>query len=71
MRSVDVVVEGMTCGSCVRRVQSALARVDGVVVERIDRAGARVAVDEALASEDDLVRAVEQAGYAARIARAA
>ena len=66
-RKADVLVDGMTCGSCVRRVQRALAAVDGVVVESIDRRGARIAWDDGRASRADILGAIADVGYTARI----
>ncbi len=57
-------VEGMTCASCVRRVEKALARVDGVAGANVNLATeqAHVAFDPALASVDQLRAAVSAAG---------
>jgi P-type Cu+ transporter len=58
-------VTGMTCASCVRRVEKALKKVGGVAEAQVNLATekARVAFDPAEASLDDLRRAVEKAGY--------
>lgn len=58
-------VTGMTCGSCVARVTSALGKVDGVVnvsVSLAERA-ATVRFDEQVTSADELQEVVRQAGY--------
>ncbi|HXI15000.1 MAG TPA: copper ion binding protein, partial [Chloroflexota bacterium] len=63
----DVVlpVTGMTCASCVRRIEKALTKVPGVREASVNLATekARVVYDPATASLDDLTRAVEKAGY--------
>src|SRR5207248_11706306 len=58
-------IEGMTCASCVRRVEKALARVDGVRDASVNLATekARVVFDPAVAGLDGLKAAVEKAGY--------
>src|SRR5262249_1696016 len=55
----------MTCASCVRRVEKALAKVPGVAEARVNLATeqARVDCDPAQASVADLKAAVEKAGY--------
>ena len=55
----------MTCASCVRRIEKALGKVDGVAQADVNLATerARVAFDPARATADDLRRAVEKAGY--------
>src|SRR5215216_7784458 len=58
-------VTGMTCASCVRRVEKALAKVPGVAEASVNLATekARVAYDPTAASPDQLRAAVERAGY--------
>ncbi len=58
-------VAGMTCASCVRRVEKALGRVDGVAEANVNLATeqAHVTYDPALASLDQLRAAVAAAGY--------
>lgn len=59
-------VRGMTCGSCVRHVEAALAAVPGVRAASVDGAGAAAVVqyDPAVCSTGDLQEAVGAAGYA-------
>ena len=65
-------VEGMTCASCVNRIERYLRRVDGVVEANVNLAteSASIRFDRARVSLDDLRSAVEAAGYEARIERA-
>jgi len=60
----------MTCASCVRRVERALGKVEGVESANVNLASERATVvAEAGVDVDALVAAVEKAGYAARIAQ--
>ncbi|MBU8541800.1 heavy-metal-associated domain-containing protein [Falsiroseomonas tokyonensis] len=59
-------VEGMTCGSCVRTVERALAGAPGVERPVVDLARS-CAVIEGSAHPEKLAAAVEAAGYTARI----
>ena len=60
-------VEGMTCASCVRRVESALARVGAVEDASVNLADRTATVrTSADADVPSLIRAVEGAGYGAR-----
>jgi Cu+-exporting ATPase len=65
-------VEGMTCASCVNRIERYLRKVDGVVEANVNLAteSASVQYDPARVKLDDLRSAVEAAGYEARIERA-
>jgi P-type Cu+ transporter len=58
-------IEGMTCASCVRRVEKGLAKVPGVTVANVNLATERasVAYDPAVADLATLRTAVERAGY--------
>lgn len=67
-RDVTFPVTGMTCASCVRRIEKALAKVEGVQTASVNLATekARVAYDPATATLDHLQKAVEKAGYGVR-----
>lgn len=58
-------VEGMTCASCVNRIERFLRKTDGVVEASVNLVTERatVQVDPSRAGRDDLVRAIEAAGY--------
>ncbi len=62
-------IEGMTCAACVRRVERALEKVDGVSQASVNLATERATVgfDPAITSPDALVSAVEGAGYQATL----
>ena len=56
-------IEGMTCGHCSRRVEQALTALDGVgAVVDLERNEARLSSARAI-SNDELIRAVDAAGY--------
>jgi Cu+-exporting ATPase len=59
-------VTGMTCASCVRRIEKALGRVEGVSEASVNLATehAHVVFDPSRASLDAMRGAVEKAGYA-------
>ncbi len=64
-REVIVPVTGMTCASCVRRVERALTKVEGVRDAAVNLATekAKVVYDPALADFPALKHAIERAGY--------
>ena len=59
-------IEGMTCASCVGRVERALRKVPGVVSAEVNLATERATVTHASGSAalPELLRAVQDAGYA-------
>ena len=61
-------IEGMTCASCVNRIERFLNKTDGVVRANVNLATERatVSVDPARAGRSELVAAVEAAGYDVR-----
>ena len=60
-------VDGMTCASCVLKIESALGRVDGVDEAVVNLATRTATVRTALAPQaDELIAAVRSAGYGAR-----
>jgi Cu+-exporting ATPase len=66
---VELAVSGMTCASCVARVERKLNRLDGVAATvNLPLESAHVVLS-AEVSDQDLVSAVESAGYEARVTR--
>src|SRR5690554_3678958 len=62
--SLSLPIEGMTCASCVRRVEKALAGVEGVESVVVNLATERADIRAAAALDTTaLVQAVEKAGY--------
>jgi Cu+-exporting ATPase len=68
---MSIRIEGMTCASCVGRVERALARVPGVVAAGVNLATERADLDiEGAPDVAALVSAVEAAGYGITTERA-
>ena len=70
MATVQLELEGMTCAACAARIDKALNRLDGVEAS-VNYATEQAAVryDDDAVVVDDLVRAVEGAGYHASLTR--
>lgn len=66
MEQTTLQIDGMSCGHCVSRVQKALAKVEGVHVDRVEIGSARVSYDPAQVSTERLREAVEDAGFDVR-----
>ncbi|WP_186099733.1 heavy metal translocating P-type ATPase [Burkholderia gladioli] len=65
--TTELDVEGMTCGGCARRVETALAQLPGVISAHVDLAGKTASVSAAPeVGAASLVEAVERAGYRAQ-----
>lgn len=66
--NLQIGIEGMTCASCVRRVEKAIAAVPGVAKASVNLATERATVRRAAGSADSglLVKAAADAGYEAR-----
>jgi P-type Cu+ transporter len=64
-RTLSIPVSGMTCASCVRRVERALGKKDGVASVSVNFASekAAVAYDPSRTDPEDLIGAIEGAGY--------
>ncbi len=65
LQQVDLPILGMTCASCVRNVERALTRAEGVDLANVNLATekATVSFDPAAVSVPDLISRVENAGY--------
>jgi copper chaperone CopZ len=60
-------IEGMHCEGCVRRVTSALQGVKGVALGAVEVGSARVTVDSAQTSAEQVVAAVNRIGFSAHV----
>ncbi len=65
-QTVELSVEGMTCASCVGRVERALLAVPGVAEAAVNLATERATV-RGVAGHDALLAAIGKAGYQARL----
>jgi Cu+-exporting ATPase len=67
--AIDVGIEGMTCASCVMRVEKAIAAVPGVASANVNVATERATVQfTGTPDTDGVLRAIEKAGYVPKIA---
>ena len=67
MSEINLNVSGMTCGSCVKHVTSALKVLDGVGDVNVDLAAGKVKVTRATDKTDDLIAALIEDGYPAQL----
>jgi Cu+-exporting ATPase len=65
LQTADLIVQGMTCAACVRRVERAVRKVPGVHDAMVNFVTnqARVSYDPTDASPDAIAAAIEAAGY--------
>lgn len=69
MSDVTLHIEGMTCNHCINAVRRALTEVEGTTIQSVQIGRAEV---DSAATADQLVQAVEGAGYrATAVARTA
>ena len=67
MVEFTILIDGMHCGSCVRRVTQALSSVPDVRVEEVRLGAARLNSSGGAARADDAIAALSTAGYTARL----
>lgn len=69
MNTIDLEVQGMSCGACVKHVTQALQAVPGVDAVEVDLTAGRARVTaDSTQSSLPMVAALEAAGYPARLA---
>jgi Cu+-exporting ATPase len=68
MAEATLPIEGMTCASCVRRVEKSLSKLPGVESAGVNLATeqATVRFNPAMVGRDEFRQAVEKAGYGLR-----
>ena len=67
---LDLAIDGMHCGSCVRRVTLALQKVEGIDSKtmQVEIGSASVNYDAGKATEQEIVDAVNAIGFTAHAA---
>jgi copper chaperone CopZ len=65
--TLNLAIEGMHCGACVRRVTSALQSIQGVTVSSVEVGSAKVAFDPAQMTSQEITAAVDRIGFPARV----
>jgi copper chaperone len=67
MAEITLLIDGMHCGSCIRRVTQALTFVPNTHVEEVRLGAARLKIPAEGASVDNLIAALAKVGYNARL----
>jgi len=69
LAQINIPVTGMTCASCVRRVERTLSKEEGVAEASVNFAAEKASVtyDPAATSTDELVAAIRDVGYGADV----
>lgn len=63
MAEVTIKIDGMSCQHCVMRVKRAIDNLSGVLHSDVQIGAASVAFDESRLKKEDIIAAVEKAGY--------
>jgi copper chaperone CopZ len=62
MKSLSLIISGMTCNHCVMHVKKALASLDGIKIEDVQIGTASIVAEDSV-SHQTLSQAIEKAGY--------
>ena len=65
MSTLNLEIEGMSCSHCVASVSQALRNLPGVAIKNVSIGSAQVSYEADKVSPEDIVLAVEDAGYTA------
>ncbi|MBI3327069.1 MAG: cation transporter, partial [Nitrospinae bacterium] len=71
MQTIQLPIRGMTCASCVATIQRELGHVSGVQAASVDLTAAQATItyDPAISQVNQLIQAIEDAGYEVKAAR--
>ena len=66
---VNLSVEGMTCGSCVNSIETALAKQNGIIKGKVslEENACEVEFDASKTNTDEILEKIEKAGYSATV----
>lgn len=63
MKSIELTIQGMNCGHCVKAVQGAIAGVAGATATEVRVGSAKLELDESVASLESVAKAIEEEGF--------
>jgi copper chaperone len=63
MTTLNLKIDGMSCGHCVMSVQKALRALDGVQVDQVQIGSAQLHFDPATRAVDEILDAIRDAGF--------
>jgi copper chaperone CopZ len=63
VKNITVDIGGMSCDGCVRSVRSALTRLSGVSQVEVAIGTAKFTLEDSASTEDDVIRALDRAGF--------
>lgn len=71
MTQIVLKIQGLTCINCANKVEASLRSLDGITDLSIDhkKGLAKITYDGTVLTNDDLIRAVVDAGYRAEVKR--
>ena len=64
---LELAIEGMSCASCVRRIENALLAVPGVIHANVNLATQQAQISTGQVAVDKLIQAIEQKGFSAQV----
>ena len=70
MEDLTLQIDGMSCGHCVARVHKALSKLDGVDIRNVEVGSAEMSYDPSRVSPDQILEAVDAAGFEPHVAGA-
>ncbi|MCL4866416.1 MAG: heavy-metal-associated domain-containing protein [Gemmatimonadales bacterium] len=70
MKELTLHIEGMSCSHCLNAVNKALAGQPGVTIESVQIGRAQLRYDPGATSPDQLLAAIDRAGYRAAVGTA-
>lgn len=63
MTHLDLSLQGMSCGHCVKAVQSALATLPGITKAEVAVGSASLSFDEAVVTREAIANAIREEGF--------
>jgi copper chaperone len=67
MTRIALAIDGMSCSHCLSAVRKAIEGIDGAELEELTLGSAKVKLDPSKARPEQVMEAVEEAGYQAQI----
>lgn len=63
MKKQELLIDGMSCGHCVKALKNELSAIQGLIVQDVQIGKAIIEYDPETVSDEDILHAIDESGF--------
>ncbi|MEY3312230.1 MAG: hypothetical protein RL348_1573 [Bacteroidota bacterium] len=63
MKKQELLIDGMSCGHCVKALKNELSAIQGLIVQDVQIGKAIIEYDPDTVSDEDILHAIDESGF--------